>query len=103
MHNVKDKEVNEDVEFVLIGAGKNENEDLAQTIQALLPRPPQNRHGLHVHRPGEAAAGSVSPHVQGQDGEQRPRLLDPGCQGGAGGRGLEGVHQVGNVYVESVE
>ena len=101
MHNVKDKEVNEDVEFVLIGAGKNENEDLAQTIQAPLPRPPQNRHGLHVHRPGEAAAGPVSSHVQGQDGEQRPRLLDPGCQGGAGGRGLEGVHQVGRVRINA--
>ena len=26
MHSVKDKEVNEDVEFVLIGAGKNERD-----------------------------------------------------------------------------
>ena len=67
MHNVKDKEVNEDVEFVLIGAGKNER-DLGQTILALLPRPPQNRHSLHLHRPGEAAAGAVSPHVQSEDG-----------------------------------
>ena len=100
MHNVKEKEVNEDVEFVLIGAGKNER-DLTQTILALLPRPTQNRHGLHVHRPGEAAAGSVSSHVQGQDGEQRPRLLDPGCQGGAGGRGLEAVHQVGRVRINA--
>ena len=69
MHNVKDKEVNEDVEFVLIGAGKNER-DLTQTILALIPRPPQNRHGLHLHRPGEAAAGTVSPHVQGEDREE---------------------------------
>ena len=69
MHNVIEKEVNEDVEFVLIGAGKNER-DLTQTILALIPRPPQNRHGLHLHRPGEAAAGTVSPHVQGEDREE---------------------------------
>ena len=69
MHNVKDKEVNEDVEFVLIGAGKNER-DLTQTILALIPRPPQNRHGLHLHCSGDAAAGTVSPHVQGEDREE---------------------------------
>ena len=69
MHSVKDKEVNEDVEFVLIGAGKNER-DLTQTILALIPRPPQNRHGLHLHRPGEATARAMSPHVQSDDREQ---------------------------------
>ena len=62
-----EKEVHDDVEFVLIGAGQivliKKTWDTGACVRTTEDRDP-----LHLHGPGEAAARQMSPHGQGHTG-----------------------------------
>ena len=92
------KQVNEDVEFLVIGAGRRTENYIMWCLcfhlhlHSFFIRASTNWDKIHIYSFGENSAWQVSPHAQSNDWQEWQSLLGEGFQGGVDGWRLETIH-----------